>query len=91
MAIAPQVAIAKSFLTALNRLPDSQRKKVNEFITKFGENPTSAAINFESLQNMRDPNVRTVRIDIKYRAVVIGENQGSCRMRFQDASRSASV
>jgi mRNA-degrading endonuclease RelE of RelBE toxin-antitoxin system len=77
MAITPQVAIAKSFLTALNRLPDSQRKKVNEFITKFGENPTSAAINFESLQNMRDPNVRTVRIDIKYRAVVIHPPKGN--------------
>jgi hypothetical protein len=75
--ITPRVAIARSFLTALNRVPGAQRKKVNAFITKFSDNPTSAAINFESLAGMTDPKVRTVRIDLKYRAVVVHPPKGN--------------
>lgn len=77
MAIAPRVAIAKSFLTALNRVQPAQRKKVNELITKFSDNPTAAALNFESLQGMKDPKVRTLRVDQKYRAVCVHPPKGN--------------
>jgi hypothetical protein len=49
---------------------------VREFTTKFRANPTAAAINYEALHGMRDPKVRTVRIDQQYRAVVVHPPSG---------------
>jgi hypothetical protein len=80
MAIAPQVALSDSFLTALARLPKTTQKKVREFTSKFRDNPTSAAINYESLHAMRDPKVRTVRIDLSYRAVLVHPPSGNLYM-----------
>lgn len=80
MAIAPQVALSDSFLTALAKLPRGTQKKVREFTAKFRANPTSAAINYESLHNMRDDKVRTVRIDLSYRAVVVHPESGNLYM-----------
>lgn len=80
MAIAPQVAVSESFLTALAQLPKPIQKKVREFTAKFRANPTSSAINYESLHGMRDPKVRTVRIDLAYRAVVVHPQTGALYM-----------
>lgn len=80
MAIAPQVAVSESFLTALAQLPKPIQKKVREFTAKFRANPTSSAINYESLHGMRDPKVRTVRIDLSYRAVVVHPQTGALYM-----------
>lgn len=77
MALAPQVALSDSFLTGLARLPKPVQKKVREFTAKFRANPTSAAINYESLHGMRDPKVRTVRVDLTYRAVVVHPPAGN--------------
>jgi len=77
MVFAPQVALSESFLTALAYLPKATQKKVREFTTKFRTNPTSAAINYESIHGMRDPKVRTVRIDLSYRAVVVQPSSGN--------------
>jgi superfamily I DNA/RNA helicase len=49
---------------------------VREFIKKFRSDPKSNAINYERLQGHKDQNVRTVRIDQKYRAVVMHPDQG---------------
>lgn len=80
MSIAPQVAISDSFLTALAKLPRTTQKKVREFTAKFRANPKSSAINYESLHAMRDPKVRTVRIDLSYRAVVVHPPSGNLYM-----------
>ncbi len=80
MALAPQVALSDSFLTALAALPKPTQKKVREFTSKFRTNPTSAAINYESLHGMRDAKVRTVRIDLAYRAVVVHPPTGNLYM-----------
>ncbi len=77
MGIAPKVALAKSFLTALNRVPKPIRKRVNELITKFSENPTGSNLNFESLAGMRDPKVRTLRVNQQYRAVLMHPPKGN--------------
>ena len=76
MTIAPKIAMSESFLTALAQVPKPIQKKVREFTTKFRANPTSAAINYEALHGMRDPKVRTVRIDQQYRAVVVHPPSG---------------
>lgn len=72
----PKVAIAEDFLEAYAQIPRSQQKKVREFVTKFQDNPTSHAINYESIHNMRDDRVRTVRIDRAYRAIVLHPPRG---------------
>lgn len=80
MSLAPQVALSGSFLTALAKLPKNTQKKVREFTSKFRDNPTSAAINYESIHIARDPKVRTVRIDLAYRAVVVHPPAGNFYM-----------
>ena len=53
------------------------QREVSEFLKKFRDDPTSSAINYESLKGHRNPHVRTVRIDQKYRAVVLHPDEGN--------------
>jgi len=72
----PKVAISADFLTAFSRIPRNQQKKVREFITRFQTNPTSHSINYEPIIDVKDSRVRTVRIDLAYRAIVLHPDQG---------------
>lgn len=72
----PTVAIGDEFLDAFARIPRVQQRKVREFIDKFKLDPTSAAINYEKIHAVKDDKVRTVRIDLKYRAVVLQPPKG---------------
>jgi superfamily I DNA/RNA helicase len=72
----PTVALANEFLDSYARIPSSQQKKVREFMKKFQTNPTSAAINYEKIHAVKDSRVRTVRIDQKYRAIVLHPDKG---------------
>lgn len=72
----PKVAISAEFLEAYARIPRQQQKKVREFLDKFQSNPTSAAIHYEAIHDMRDARVRTVRIDLSYRAIVLHPLRG---------------
>jgi superfamily I DNA/RNA helicase len=74
--VTPTVALSEGFLGSLNRLPTATQKKVREFIGKFRADPKSNAINYERLQGHRQPHVRTVRIDQRYRAVVMHPDEG---------------
>ena len=71
-----QVAMSADFLKAFAGLGKQQQKAVRTWIDKFRADPTSKAINYEKLANMRDPKVRSVRIDQKYRAIVIHPPKG---------------
>jgi hypothetical protein len=72
----PQVALSADFLKAFARIPRSQQKKVRQFLDKFRADPTAASINYEPISDMRDPKVRTVRIDQAYRGIVIHPPKG---------------
>jgi len=72
----PTVALGSDFLDAYARIPRAQQKKVREFTEKFKANPKSPGINYEKIYDVRDDKVRTVRIDQKYRAVVLHPDQG---------------
>jgi hypothetical protein len=74
--VSPTVAIASEFLDAFARIPQAQQKKVRAFLQKFRANPTSAAINYEKLQGNKDQRIRSVRIDQKYRAIVLHPDTG---------------
>lgn len=51
-------------------LPKAIQKKVFEFQRKFREDSRAAAIHLEPIHTFKDPNLRTARIDSKYRAIV---------------------
>lgn len=72
----PSLAMTSDFLAAMGKLPKQQQKKVLNFTKKWQEDPKAAAINYEKIHNMRDERVRTVRIDQKYRAVVLHPDDG---------------
>ena len=58
-------------------IPRAQQKKVREFTEKFQADPKSTAINYEKIYSGQETHkVRTVRIDQKYRAVVLHPEQG---------------
>jgi superfamily I DNA/RNA helicase/mRNA-degrading endonuclease RelE of RelBE toxin-antitoxin system len=67
----PNVAISSEFLTAFSKIPQTQQKKVREFVTRFQNNPKSPSINYETIHDVQDKRVRTVRIGLDYRGVVL--------------------
>lgn len=75
--IKPTVAVASDFLDAFAKLQRPQQRKVRDFMEKFRDNPTSSAINFEKIHGVKDDKVRTVRIDQKYRAVILQPDEGN--------------
>lgn len=72
-----RVAIFDDFFEAFGTLPQAQQKKVREFLRKFRANPTDPAINYEKIQSFADPNLRTVRIGIDYRAIILKPDAGN--------------
>src|SRR3954463_6953137 len=72
----PTVALASEFLDAFARLPRPQQRKARQFTEKFQAAPPSAAIHYEKIHGVRDEKVRTVRIDQKYRAVILHPERG---------------
>jgi hypothetical protein len=72
-----RVAIFDEFLDAFASIPRAQKKKVNQFVRKFREDPTNPSINYERIHSFVDPNLRTVRIDHAYRAVVLKPETGN--------------
>src|SRR5690606_35418085 len=71
-----RVGFSKDFLAAFSELPKPIQKQVREFTEKFRSDPTSAGLNFERLEGVADDEVRSVRIDKAYRAIVIHPPKG---------------
>ena len=71
-----KIAIMDDFLDAFARIPRAQQRKVNKFLRLFREDPTSPSINYERIASFSDPNLRTVRIDRDWRAIVAHPEEG---------------
>ncbi|EOW6772063.1 3'-5' exonuclease [Cronobacter muytjensii] len=76
----PKVALSDGFLGAFARIPKAQQKKVQEFISKFRQDPTSNGLNYEKIHDARSNNVHSVRIDQTYRGIVLKPEQGALYM-----------
>jgi len=76
----PKVALSDGFLGAFARIPKAQQKKVQEFISKFRQDPTSNGLNYEKIHDARSTNVHSVRIDQTYRGIVLKPEQGAIYM-----------
>ncbi|MFW6023536.1 MAG: UvrD-helicase domain-containing protein [Myxococcota bacterium] len=72
----PTTAISDDFLTAFAKIPRRAQKKVGEFVTKFRDNPRSAAINYENITGARDGRLKSVRIGLDYRGIVLAPDEG---------------
>ena len=72
----PKIAMASTFIEAMSKLPKQQQRRVRDFLKKWQADPKAASINYEKIHNVRDERVRTVRIDQKYRAVMLHPDDG---------------
>lgn len=72
-----RVAVYDEFLDSFAKLPRAQQKKVNKFVRKFRSDPTNPSINYERISTFKDPNLRTVRVDQAYRAIVLKPDKGN--------------
>jgi mRNA-degrading endonuclease RelE of RelBE toxin-antitoxin system len=71
-----RIAISRGFLQSFEKLPRAQQKKVREFTEKFERDPTQPGINLERVHGARDENVRSVRVDHAYRAIILHPPRG---------------
>jgi superfamily I DNA/RNA helicase/mRNA-degrading endonuclease RelE of RelBE toxin-antitoxin system len=71
-----QVAISADFLTAMTELPRAQQKKLNQFVNKLRNNPTSSALNYEKIKNSGSQYMRSVRVDQSYRCILLAPERG---------------
>ena len=72
-----RMAIGVDFLDAFSKLPKRVQNRTNSFIRQFKQNPTSPGINYESINNGSDRNLKSVRIDRRYRAIVLKPETGN--------------
>ena len=72
----PKVAISSEFFASVLKLPKAQQDKAVRFMEMFRQNPKSPGINYETIQVSRDKNLRSVRIDQAYRAIVLAPEKG---------------
>lgn len=73
----PVVAIGDDILDCLSRLPKGAYQKAAKFIMRFRADPRSSGINYERIQNAKDDNLRSVRIDQNLRGIVLAPEKGN--------------
>ncbi len=71
------VAISQDFFNSFAALPKNKQNKVMEFLSKFRSNPEAKGFNYEKIKQASDPNMRSVRIDDTYRAILIHEDSAN--------------
>ncbi|MCB9211527.1 MAG: DEAD/DEAH box helicase [Ignavibacteriales bacterium] len=62
--------IYDKFLDSYSKLPKEIQKKVMNFVQKFKNDSTSHSIHLEPIATFKDKNLRTARVDQKYRAII---------------------
>ncbi|MDB9341296.1 MULTISPECIES: hypothetical protein [Cyanophyceae] len=64
-----RLAIADDFFDQYSQLPRKIQGKVSEFINRFRQDPTRPGLNYESIRDSRDKRLKSIRIDLEYRAI----------------------
>lgn len=72
-----RLAIADDFFSSHNQLPRKIQNKVSEFINRFRQSPTRSGLNYESIKGSRDKRLKSVRVDLDYRAIVLKPETGN--------------
>lgn len=76
MSLAPKIALSDSFLESFAAIPRDRQQAVLKFVAKFRQNPRATGINYESIHDAADPNMRSVRIDQALRGIILKPQQG---------------
>ena len=74
------MAMSVDFLTAFAKLPSQQQRAVRTMILRFERDSRASGLNYERIANAKDPNMRSLRIDGGYRAIVLKPAQGNVYM-----------
>ena len=74
------MAMSADFLTAFAKLPSQQQRAVRTMISRFDRDSRASGLNYERITNAKDPNMRSLRIDGGYRAIVLKPAEGSVHM-----------
>ncbi|MDR2457032.1 MAG: UvrD-helicase domain-containing protein, partial [Clostridiales Family XIII bacterium] len=64
------LVLASTFMDAFASIPNQDQKKVNQFLNKFRNNPSSPSINYEKIIGAKDNKMRSVRITDDYRSII---------------------
>ncbi|OHX65140.1 UvrD-helicase domain-containing protein [Flammeovirga pacifica] len=64
------------FWDSFIELPKQVQKATKTFIEKFRTNPKGESLHFEHIKNLKDKNLRSVRVDQTYRAIVHQPDRG---------------
>lgn len=68
------VAISSDFFSAFAALPKSKQGRVMDFMSKFRSNPLAPGMNYEKINDAHEKNMRSVRVDDTYRAIVMRDD-----------------
>ena len=71
-----KVALSDDFLRAFAAIPRDRQQAVMKFMATFRQNPMSPGINYEKINDAADPRMRSVRIGIDFRGIVLKPDQG---------------
>ena len=66
-------SVGQRFFDAFAALPRSKQGRISDFITKLMSNPLSPGLNYEKINDSSDKNMRSLRVDDTYRAIVLHE------------------
>ena len=72
-----QMAISADFLAAFAKLPSQQQRGIRSMISRFERDSAASGLNYERINNAKDPNMRSLRIDGGYRAIVLKPATGN--------------
>ena len=73
----PRMAMSADFLTAFAKLPSQQQRQVRTMIGRFERDSRFSGLNYEKIAGAMDPNMRSIRIDGSYRAIVLKLDEGN--------------
>ena len=72
----PRMAMSADFLTAFAKLPSQQQRQVRTMIGRFERDSRSSGLSYEEIAGAMEPNMRSIRIDRSYRAIVLKPDEG---------------
>src|SRR5690554_5562550 len=64
-----QVSYDIRCMRSLRKLPGAVSSKFLDMMMRFMANPTTKGLNFESVEGAADRNIKSLRVDQKYRAI----------------------
>jgi hypothetical protein len=96
MSMVPKIALSDDFLKSFAAIPRDRQQAVLKFVAQFRQNPRASGINYETIHDAADPNMRSVRIDQALRGIVLKPVSGDvyCLLwvdRHDDAYRWATT